>query len=508
MIEPAHIQAFAGGMKTFDTFFFIHSVFLELIPGPNNAMMSSKFDEMINSFLNFGSSTSIVAVTYSAIGIIGFFCNMTTVIMILINRVFRLSAYTIMANVALADSVVMLIAGVACGMDMMGPNTTTMSLFESTDSQTMNISKPHPEVNYNKNAHFILSFSFVAAWTAGVISYAMLGMNRCIAICYYGTKARSLNRVSVAIACSGSTWIVGIAAAFVGTYEKPMIGIQRSMWTISFMESQPHQTLFFAILCAANLFGLGAQWVCSTLVLLKIRQVKKKISKNKLNQNSANRFRKQARLTFQFFYPSILCTISTFLFFIKPYTYQSLSGWQLVLLHLIWLCNHTCNPFIYAYFNDRMRLTYKEILTCAAIRYQIRKRRASHLFRMHGRHNVSRRSNAAGMKSTRISARSGGRTNRDGNFVRNSLQMQSRDFEQLCEFIMRVNPLYDSSEGWRESSDDEPSFQPEFTKEMDSIREQGSSRFENNDREAKSIVLDLGRQTVEHWVKFAKKASI
>ncbi|PIC20106.1 hypothetical protein B9Z55_025414 [Caenorhabditis nigoni] len=263
--------------------------------------------------------------------------------------------------------------------------------------------------------------------------------------------------------------------------------------------------LFFTILCAANLFGLGAQWVCSTLVLLKIRQVKKKISKNKLNQNSANRFRKQARLTFQFFYPSILCTISTFLFFIKPYAFEYLSGWQLFIFQL-WLCNHTCNPFIYAYFNDRMRMTYKEILTCAAIRYQIRKRRSSHPFRMHGRHNVSKRSNAAGMKSTRISARSG-RTNRDGNFVRNSLQMQSRDFEQLCEFIMRVNPLYDSSEGWRESSDDEP-FQPEFTKELESVHNPGGSSRYDNDREAKSIVLDLGRQTVEHWVKFAKKASI
>lgn len=42
-------------------------------------------------------------------GLLGVFCNVTTVIMILTNRVFRLSAYTIMANVALADSIVMLI---------------------------------------------------------------------------------------------------------------------------------------------------------------------------------------------------------------------------------------------------------------------------------------------------------------------------------------------------------------------------------------------------------------
>lgn len=63
-----------------------------------------------------------------------------------------------------------------------------------------------------------------------------------------------------------------------------------------------------------------------------------------------------------------------------------------------------------------------------------------------------RRSN--GQKTNRMSTRSN-RGTRDGNFVRNSLQMQSRDFEQLCEFMMRVNPFYDSSEGWRESSDEE-----------------------------------------------------
>ncbi|CAP33781.2 Protein CBG15435 [Caenorhabditis briggsae] len=467
------------------------------------------------SFFTFDSYISIVGVAYTAVGLLGVFCNVTTVVMILTNRVFRLSAYTIMANVALADSIVMLIAGVACGMDVMWPNPNDLTSFIPSLEEPLNTVSPIPLRNDTKmtgdssetgNIHAVLSFSFVAAWTAGVISYAMLGMNRCIAICYYGTKARALNQVSVAIACSASTWVIGVGAALVGTLSQPMIGIQRTMWSISFLEPKPHTTLFFTILCAANLFGLGAQWVCSTLVLLKIRQVKKKISKNKLNQNSANRFRKQARLTFQFFYPSILCTISTFLFFIKPYAFEYLSGWQLVILHLLWLCNHTCNPFIYAYFNDRMRMTYKEILTCAAIRYQIRKRRSSHPFRMHGRHNVSKRSNAAGMKSTRISARSG-RTNRDGNFVRNSLQMQSRDFEQLCEFIMRVNPLYDSSEGWRESSDDEP-FQPEFTKELESVHNAGGSSRYDNDREAKSIVLDLGRQTVEHWVKFAKKASI
>ena len=81
-----------------------------------------------------------------------------------------------------------------------------------------------------------------------------------------------------------------------------------------------------------------------------------------------------------------------------------------------------------------------------------------------GTHIHCRRSNGAGMKSTRMSTRSlrGPTHSREGNFVRSSLQMQSRDFEQLCEFMMRVNPFYDSSEGWRESSDEEdsPPLQP------------------------------------------------
>lgn len=87
---------------------------------------------------------------------------------------------------------------------------------------------------------------------------------------------------------------------------------------------------------------------------------------------------------------------------------------------------------------------------------------------------------------------------RDG-IIRSSLQAQSRDFEQLCEFIMRVNPLYDSSEGWRESDDSEVEEYNQRPLE---------TRSEQAHRESRSIVMDLGRQTVEHWAKFAKKASI
>ena len=93
------------------------------------------------------------------------------------------------------------------------------------------------------------------------------------------------------------------------------------------------------------------------------------------------------------------------------------------------------------------------------------------------------------------------KSQRNGNFVRNSLQMQSRDFEQLCEFMMRVNPLYDSSEGWRESSTEDE------TEWENGPLETKSEAIEVH-RESRSIVMDLGRQTVEHWARFAKKASI
>ncbi|CAJ0945222.1 unnamed protein product, partial [Mesorhabditis belari] len=447
----------------------------------------------------------MVGITYVIIGFVGFVCNLATVVMIGTNRVYRLSAYTIMANVALADAIMMLIAGVACGCSLLWPGDERLGSTLATYKVTGNDSMPDIlSIPINTNTlGIVLSLCEIAAWIAGVVSYALLGLNRCIAICYYGTKARALNRVSIAIVGSIFTWVIGIAIAILGSMPEPLMGIRRDMWSFSFLQTRGDRPqLFLILMLVINGAGVGAQWICSSLVLLRIHRVKQKISRNKINQNSANRFKKQARLTFQFFYPSLLCTIASLVYFCKPYVVDRLSAWQFVGLHLIWLCNHACNPFIYAYFNDRMRLTYREMLTCAQLRYHLRKRRISRGFRHNPRHNVSRRSNAP--KSTRMSARSV--KSRDGNFVRNSLQLQSRDFEQLCEFIMRVNPLYDSSEGWRESSDEED-FAPEMTKAPESTCGDGDSSAAPS-REPRSIVLDLGRQTVEHWVRFAKKASI
>ncbi|KAI6201550.1 CTP:phosphoethanolamine cytidylyltransferase [Aphelenchoides besseyi] len=108
----------------------------------------------------------------------------------------------------------------------------------------------------------------------------------------------------------------------------------------------------------------------------------------------------------------------------------------------IWLFTHLANPFIYAYFNERMRMSYREVLTCAELRYQIRKRRKQRGFqRQNSRATMSRFvgtqqrlficcRKSHGQRSNRMSTRSV-KSQRNGNFVRSSLQMQSRDFEQI-----------------------------------------------------------------------------
>ncbi|KAI6215200.1 G-PROTEIN-RECEP-F1-2 domain-containing protein [Aphelenchoides besseyi] len=497
-------------------------------------------------------SPTVVAVVYIVLGVSGLISNGMTASLLIGRRVFRLSAYSIMANIAIADAIMSVLAGIACGILLLcdpkelaitNPINSTNSLvtfptirsdespleanhFESylnttknanlTVRRVMRTMMPTPEkfirasvenyITSVQNEYNVLQlclvFLEITAWTAGVVSYAYLGLNRCVAICFYSTRAKLFNRVSVALFASISTWVIGLLAASIGTFPDPLMGNGLDMWSISYIrKSASRPAVFVALTLFINVVSVLLQWICSTLVLLKIRQVKQKINKNKLNQNSANRFRKQyvkARLTFQFFYPSLLCTVSSILYFAKPYIREIISDHHFVILHLIWLFTHLANPFIYAYFNERMRMSYREVLTCAELRYQIRKRRKQRGFqRQNSRATMSRKSH--GQRSNRMSTRSV-KSQRNGNFVRSSLQMQSRDFEQLCEFMMRVNPLYDSSEGWREetTSDEEYSVRPLETR----------SEQANAHRESRSIVMDLGRQTVEHWVRFAKKQSI
>uniref|UniRef100_A0A914ZEZ9 G-protein coupled receptors family 1 profile domain-containing protein n=1 Tax=Parascaris univalens TaxID=6257 RepID=A0A914ZEZ9_PARUN len=202
--------------------------------------------------------TTLVGGVYIFIGVVGFVCNTATVLMIATNRVYRLSAYTIMANIALADAIMMLVAGVVCGSLIAWTPMRKPPLNMKVDtafgmpiligSTSSGVSKPpipnvqplqslerhqlfaresdsevelygpeksptfsYPD-DYMHTGALVLAISLleIAAWTAGVVSYAFLGFNRCIAIRFYGTKAKSVNRVSVALFASLVTWAIAI----------------------------------------------------------------------------------------------------------------------------------------------------------------------------------------------------------------------------------------------------------------------------------------------------------
>ncbi|KAL3981727.1 Serpentine type 7TM GPCR chemoreceptor Srx family protein [Acanthocheilonema viteae] len=497
-------------------------------------------------FVSNGMANAIGGI-YIFIGITGSLCNMATLLMITCYRIYRLSAYTIMANLALADAIMLIIAGLVCGLNIIqvsffNYNNTANNSIELLNSsksilspkfsklfdhnntnpmihfQTLKMNEIKSELyNLNrsqfntilKDLHFsifLLSFLEIAAWTAGIISYALLGINRCVAICFYRTRAKSINRVSFALLGSTITWLIGIVAAYIGTVPVPLMGMRVDMWTVSFLSTAGKRPTMFMVLASSfNFASILTQWSCSLMVLIKIYKVRRKINCNKLNIGSAKRFKKQARLTFQFFYPSLICTISSIIFFAKPFMADILTSWQFVFLHLVWLTNHMCNPFIYAYFNERMRLTYSQWLTCTPLRKCIRKFERQYS-RKHGESlRVSKRSNVAASITRNSHWRS--RSNRNDNFVRSSLQMQSRDFEQFCEVMMSVNTANESSEGWTESSSDTEA------EPITAAPSQISSRRSNNIHSGKglelhSLVFDLGRQTVEHWANFAKKASL
>jgi len=82
---------------------------------------------------------SIVGSVYILLGVIGLLCNVTTFIMIISKRVFRLSAYTIMANVALSDAIMLIVAGVVCGLNLIWP-TIDQCLQDTTQSPMSNLS--------------------------------------------------------------------------------------------------------------------------------------------------------------------------------------------------------------------------------------------------------------------------------------------------------------------------------------------------------------------------------
>uniref|UniRef100_A0A914DER8 Uncharacterized protein n=1 Tax=Acrobeloides nanus TaxID=290746 RepID=A0A914DER8_9BILA len=167
--------------------------------------------------------------------------------MIISKRVFRLSAYTMMANVALSDAIMLIVAGVVCGLNLIWPTMDQclethkrMDNFSEIDStlRSTDLSNDQTLSTIEKdNCHLLsycLSFFEITSWTAGVVSYAYLGLNRCVAICFYGTKAKIFNQVTVAVVASVSTWLIGIIPACIGTFPTPLVGNLMEMWSISF----------------------------------------------------------------------------------------------------------------------------------------------------------------------------------------------------------------------------------------------------------------------------------
>lgn len=201
---------------------------------------------MIGQLFDFEGMTSAVGGIYIFIGITGSLCNVATLLIITCYRMYRLSAYTIMANLALADAIMLIIAGLVCGLNIVqvpflndnndannsveflnpefnkffGYNATNPMIHLSTLKMDKMKSESH-NVNRSQfntileNLHFsifLLSFLEIAAWIAGIISYALLGINRCVAICFYRTRAKTINRVSFALLGSTITWLIGIVA--------------------------------------------------------------------------------------------------------------------------------------------------------------------------------------------------------------------------------------------------------------------------------------------------------
>uniref|UniRef100_A0A914UPU4 G-protein coupled receptors family 1 profile domain-containing protein n=1 Tax=Plectus sambesii TaxID=2011161 RepID=A0A914UPU4_9BILA len=52
------------------------------------------------------------------------------------------------------------------------------------------------------------------------------------------------------------------------------------------------------------------------------------------------------------------------MFFSMPLYETLMTRWHFLVSHLVWLINHICNPFIYIYFNGRMRDTLHLWIQC------------------------------------------------------------------------------------------------------------------------------------------------
>uniref|UniRef100_A0A0N5B052 7TM_GPCR_Srx domain-containing protein n=1 Tax=Syphacia muris TaxID=451379 RepID=A0A0N5B052_9BILA len=456
-----------------------------------------------------------LGILYIFIGIFGSVCNLATALIIIRYHVYRLSAYTLMANIAIADTVILIFAGFACGTVLLQfqshtintqlplnvtptasllttprlfnndtqyfindnqtnlaiQNATFIRILQNADTLTdignssrnttilllpkaSVISKNDNRLNadaifvsssvneenteWRNNFNAVLSFFGIAAWITNGFSYALLGLNRCVAICFFHTRARVLNTVRNAVLGSSIAWIFGISIAALAAFPEPLFRIRKDLWTVSFISPGWRKQVFVIIFAVAfNGLSILVQILCSTLVLTKIRTVKRKINANALKKSSAFRFIRQAELTLQFFYPSVVCATATFVYLARPFIVSSMPHWLLVLKHIVWMLGHSCNPLIYAYYNECMRASYRSWLTCLPLRGHYKRSSLP-------RHsiNLTGRMKRPSHMYTKTS------------LIRNSLQVQSRNFEQLCQFMMKINMASDTHEGWVDNSNE------------------------------------------------------
>lgn len=93
----------------------------------------------------------LIGIIYILFGIIGLLLNLTTFIMLVTSRMYRLSAYTIMANLALADAFIMIVTGCACGITIIYSKNNLFSTNLIINEKNYQINKFNNLLNNNNN---------------------------------------------------------------------------------------------------------------------------------------------------------------------------------------------------------------------------------------------------------------------------------------------------------------------------------------------------------------------
>ncbi|CAJ0565548.1 unnamed protein product, partial [Mesorhabditis spiculigera] len=323
-------------------------------------MLFSTIRGTAEPFRSMPHESAWVSVAYVTLGFFGFVCNCLVVAMILSVSAYRKSAYLLMANIAVADAVQSLIVGCYTGYVLVAHAITQQhtQLFGATANSTI-INEDEAAV---KNQ--LVCVLTITAWFVMIYTYAVLGINRCVSTCFYKTKLRKFNRLRCTQYMIVGVWAISIIGGVAASFPEPIIVVQIHIWTMRFINFNARSQAFILFNIIVNAASICLQWVCSIFVLSTVRTISKRISNHAISSAKIRRSQKQVRLSFQFFYPSVVCTLSSIMFFSMPLYAHLMTRWHFLISHLVWLANHLCNPLIYAYFNGRMRETLALWLRC------------------------------------------------------------------------------------------------------------------------------------------------